>query len=382
MRTTIAAICGTLLLSTACDDEEPQDPQSPDFSILVSDQASMEADRIQVQRIEATEGGFIAIYRIEQGADPALLGAAAFEAGTSSISVDLDEEVPENGTLLARLHRDDGQIGVFENDQDPARDAPILLDGQEVSAQFEFVREVSEDALAAQDPTLLELSVLPVGRVDLQEPGFLRVSQAEAGQSTLPSIGARSLAAGRHLDIEVAIARDLVDQEQIVLTLHDDSDDDGVLSWDGSPQSMDPPLRDDQDEVIEVVLTVSSTLSPAQSILAQDQVATSSTADISLVSVVAAEAGFAAVYALDENDAVVLPSLGSAAVPAGLSVLPSIPDVAVGSSTVAERLRVLLHRDTDANGLLEWDGGDLDAPAIDGDGDPIQAELELIRAVP
>jgi len=384
MRRKHGALSGALplLLLAACGSDEPTRRPTPAFSITAPDRSLSDPARIQIDRIEATSEGFIAIYRIEDGEEDALLGAAAFAAGTSSISVELDEEVPENGTLLARLHRDDGQLGVFENEDDPARDAPILLDGEEISVRFEVVREVQIDDLAASDPILVELALLSVDRVDLQGSGFIRVSQAVQGESTLPSLGARLLEAGRHLDVGVAMARDLVDGEQIVVTLHEDSDGDGALSWDGSPQSADPPLRDPQDAVIERLLTVSSTISPEESVLALDQVATSSVVDIALTSVVASEAGFVAAYALDESDAIVLPALGHLAVPQGLSVMPSIPGVQVGSSTVAERLRLQLHRDSDADGVFEYDGGDLDPPALDAEDQPIRAELTLGRAVP
>ncbi len=361
-----------LLGLAACADDEPE-PRV--YELEMEDQVLDDPGAIEISRVESSEAGFVAIYGIESGARGDLLGVQVIPAGESvDLRVELDADIPQNAELQAVLHRDDGEKGVFENDDDPGRDRPVQVDGQELKEDFAVVISIDVPSLEASDQTPPAADVLRVVRVDLAEPGFVRVVQALGGDASLPEIGVRLLEAGRLRDVDIAIERDLVGGESLFVVLHDDSNDNGQLDWTGDPESDDPPLRDGADEVVQVQLSITSTRAPSESILVRNQEAASSTASVELVSLIAAEAGFIAIY----DEELIPPPLATATVAAGLSALVEI-DVPLGNVSGDFPLKAVLHRDSDEDGIFDYDGGEVDPPARGQDDAIIEADFIVRR---
>lgn len=367
----------------ACGDDDPS-PNDPAPSITAQDQTLQDPGRIRIERVVARSPGFVAI-TVDPGAggEGALLGAAAVPRGrTDDLAISLDVEVPQNLRLRATLHLDTGTPGVFEHDDDPALDPPVEDDsGARIEATLDVTIAVTEPVLEASNQTPAELSVLTIDRVDTATAGLIRIVQDVGGTPSFPTIGLALAPVGRQLDVPVAIERDLVDGEQVYALLHEDSNGNGELDWTGEDGSEDPPIEDAGGNPLTAAIVISSTVTPSESILVDRQVTTSSTADIQLDSVVANEAGFVAIYELDASGDLILPALAHDAVSSGLTALLQLDAVPVGSSTTAVELEAVLHRDTDADGVFEWDGGAVDAPALDDANQRIGARFEVSRQV-
>jgi hypothetical protein len=371
------ALAGAILLAAACGDDDP-DPQIR-AEISAVDQSLADASSVRITSVFADEAGFVAIYLDDAGARGALLGSAPVARGASdALDVALAEEVPENARLRATLHRDTGTRGEFEHDEDPSLDPPALgADGEEVEATFDVVIEIASPLLSADDQVVGEGGVVRIAQIDTATASFVRLVQQVEGAPSFPTIGLALVPAGRHRDLPVALERDGVDGETLYALLHADSNGDGQLSWTGLEGSEDPPIEDGEGEPLVAEIVLSSTATAAEIVLADAQVATSSVADIEIKSVIAAEPGFVAIFRPDGQGGLQLPALGHAAVGAGLTAVLAIPDVAVGSSTSAIALEAVLHRDSDADGVFDYDGGAEDPPALGPDNLRISAGLEL-----
>jgi hypothetical protein len=370
-----------LLLATACGEDEDPNPVIPVVSAV--DQTLTDAGTVRVARVDADRAGFVAIYVDAAGQRGTYLGSTSVGRGRSDdVDVELDTEVPENTRLRATLHLDTGVRGVFEFPTDPSLDPPVTdSTGAEVETAFEAVIAVQGAALEASDQTPSELSVLSIDRVETATAGFVRVVQSVDGAPTFPSIGLAPAPAGRHLDLPVSLERDTVDGETVFAFLHEDSNGNGELDWTGFDGSADPPIEGDDGEPLRASITISSTVSATETVLVDDLVATSSTADIRVKSVISDEDGFVAVYGLDEQGELELPARAHVIASAGLTPLLALDDVPVGSSTTAMELEAVLHRDSDQDGVFEYDGGLIDPPAELPGGGRVSARFEVSRQV-
>jgi len=366
----------TVAFVSACgDDEDNPNPITPE--VTASNQQLADADMVRVTRVDAERAGFIAIYLDDAGSRGTYLGSAPVNRGrTDDVDVTLSTEVPENTRLRATLHVDVGTRGEFEFPTDPSLDPPATPLAE---AAFDVVIEVDDALLQASDQSPSELSVLEIDRVDTATAGFIRIVQSVNGAAAGPSVGVAAVPAGRHLELPVSLERDAVDGETLIAFLHEDSNGNGELDWTGAAESEDPPILGNDGEPLEASITVSSTIAPGEIVLANDQVATSSTTDLEIVSIVSDDAGFVAVYELDGQAELVLPARAHAPVATGLTALVELP-TAVGSSTTALSLEIVLHRDSDQDGVFEYDGGAIDPPATLPGGDRVSARIDVVRA--
>ncbi|NJK89367.1 MAG: hypothetical protein HC923_08145 [Myxococcales bacterium] len=370
------ALVGIIMTSLACSDGD-DDGINP--AVSAAAQSSTDGTKVQIASIDAAEAGFIAIYGDLGDAPVGLLGHRAVPRGRSTnLDITLTSTIQENRSLWAVLHRDTGQLGTFENPTNAALDPPAKNGaGQDVRARFDVALEVAANLVETEDPSIEDASILEIDRIDITKNGFVRIVQEVAGAPSFPAIGVASIAKGRHLELPISLERNAVDDEKLVIFLHEDSNANGALDWTGSSTSEDPPLRDSQDQIISISVTVTSTLPPTEEILARDQVLTSSVANVQLISVVSSEDGFVALYLLEQDGDLILPPLAHAPVTMGLSPLVDLQDVIVPLG--ASEVEAVLHRDSDDDGIFEYDGGALDPPA-ERDGDRIGAAFEVTRS--
>ena len=124
-------------------------------SVTVADQTPSGGQVVTIDRVSAPNGGFVAVYARQPGADgrPAPLGTSTLlPQGTSrNVSVTLDEPLTEQRSVVVVVHRDDTD-GQFEFvTADGTRDRPYRLNDRAVSA--EAVLSSTDETTATDTPT-------------------------------------------------------------------------------------------------------------------------------------------------------------------------------------------------------------------------------------
>lgn len=112
-------------------------------SIQVSAQTLNEG-QIVIDRVVSKVDGWIVIHRANEEGETdttSNLGYARVTAGNNSgVIVNLDEGVKDGDMLVAMLYEDTGSLGELEVDSEDAEiDAPVLVNGEVVSAPFTVV---------------------------------------------------------------------------------------------------------------------------------------------------------------------------------------------------------------------------------------------------
>ncbi len=138
---------------------------------------------IFVDRVETNEPAWVAIYEAADIDTNRVLGYAPVSRGVSTdVTVDVNQ-TPSSDQLIAQLHTDAGQIGVFDF---PDADPVIQTDGQPVAVPFNLVRTASNGPLPQIGlEQIAQNLVAPIGLVSdgsdsnrlfiVEQTGFVRI---------------------------------------------------------------------------------------------------------------------------------------------------------------------------------------------------------------
>lgn len=125
--------------------DEVQEP-----SISVDDQELSASSEILIAEVAAEEDGFIVIHNTNEDGEPVVpesIGAAPVSAGVNEgVAVALDEEITADTILVAMLHSDTDENGIYEYGADNTEvDNPVTLNGEVVSEPFSVTVPVEEE---------------------------------------------------------------------------------------------------------------------------------------------------------------------------------------------------------------------------------------------
>lgn len=127
------------------DTDEVQEP-----SISVDDQELSASNEVLIAEVAAEEDGFIVIHNTNEDGEPVVpesIGATPVSAGMNEgVAVALDEEITADTILVAMLHSDSNENGIYEYSADDTEvDGPVTLDGEVVSEPFSVTVPVEEE---------------------------------------------------------------------------------------------------------------------------------------------------------------------------------------------------------------------------------------------
>jgi hypothetical protein len=131
----LIALAATGIASCATQELEPVSSNV----IVVSDQANGQV--VTITTVDAVEAGFIVIHETAATGMPIApesIGHTAVGAGRNSgVAVTLTKAVAPGSTLIAMLHHDTGEIGIYEfGPGSTEQDKPVVADGGAVVTAF------------------------------------------------------------------------------------------------------------------------------------------------------------------------------------------------------------------------------------------------------
>ena len=209
----------------------------------------------------------------------------------------------------------------------------------------------------------LENNMLTVSNVNMSDPGWVVIHRDNgSGEPVVPDIISvpKYVAANESTNVTVQLADGvtLQDGETVWVMLHTD-DGDEVYEFDGG--DIDAPIVDASGNIVVKSIVVSIDAQPSVSV--DDQALINNSITIS--SITLNENGWVVVHA-DNGDAPQVPDIISQPVylPAGSYTNVEVPmkdDVTVAAN---DQVWVMLHSDTNTEGLYEFDGGEMDPPIV------------------
>ncbi len=145
----LAAVLGTLaLLGAGCVGKETAQTGNQTPSILVSAQDLKADNQVVIDKANIDDNGWVVIHEKQNGLPGGVIGYTALLKGSSSkIKVTIDK-TNLSPSLIAMLHYDRGQNGVFEF---PGNDGPVIRDQQVIMGEFNISNfaEVTKDTIQA-----------------------------------------------------------------------------------------------------------------------------------------------------------------------------------------------------------------------------------------
>ena len=167
--TAVALPTNTSIPATATPTPQPT-PSSP--AVTVDDQPLNDEGRVIIAGVTVPEAAWLVIHAEHDGQVGEVLGETVVSPGTSndvSITIDPLQATPR---LVAMLHHDAAEIGVFEF---PGPDAPWLADGEAVAGGFMVDIRVARPEITIADQEILDDGLLQVEAVYAINPGWLLI---------------------------------------------------------------------------------------------------------------------------------------------------------------------------------------------------------------
>lgn len=153
--------------------------------ISVDDQPLAEDGKLTFAKVAIAEAGWLVLYANRDGQAAEILGYTAVEPGIhEDVVVEIDP-LQSSAVLVARLHIDSGEIGVFEY---PGPDMPLNSETDLLSAEFEVDSQFTVPSITVSDQQLTADGVVRVERVYSAGPGWLLI-QADADGQPGPTLG-------------------------------------------------------------------------------------------------------------------------------------------------------------------------------------------------
>jgi hypothetical protein len=156
---------------------------------------------LTIDRVVASDPGWIVIYADDKGETGDILSYTAVESGDNedlSVSVEPFEATP---ILHAVLHLDGGTVGAFEL---PGPDRPVLQGTEQVQTSFEVRLGIPLPAITVADQEVDQEGLVTIDRVVTVTPGWIVLYQDEGGLPG-PMLGFAPVIRGENEQVIIAI---------------------------------------------------------------------------------------------------------------------------------------------------------------------------------
>lgn len=315
-------------------------------SISVAAQILNEDGLLTFDEVIIPEGGWLAIYQVVDGEPGDLLGYERLVPGANG-EVTIEIEPREATTsLMAQLHVDAGESGVFEY---PDEDIPLNEDGDPVTETFDVDIQLPIAAVDVADQALSYDGFVTVNNVFALVPGWLVIHNYE-NNVVGEALGQVPVQPGQNNDLSFTIRwRDA--NPSLIAILYEDSEQPG-----GFDETVDLPVLEDEEAVIA---EFSVTLPP--DVLIYDQ----PVIDSKLIVERATSDKPAWIVAYQDQEDLPGLIIGSAFIEAGVNELVELEILELSAT---QRLFLMIHEDTATPGEFDFPAADL--PVIQ-DGQPL-----------
>lgn len=348
---------------------EPTGSLSVDNQVLLS-------NKITVNSITVDQAGWVVVHADNgEGAPvvPDIISEPVFlEAGTHEnveITLNEDANISAGDMLWVMLHTDTGTVMEYEFDGSNGLDSPILDEnGAPVMKSIEVTAISTMGTLSVSDQILTNNTVV-VGSVELAESGWVVIHADSGDGPVVPGIISKPvyLEAGSYTDVEVPLKDDANVQtgDMLYVMLHNDTGTEMEYEFDGQ-NGLDTPILDMDGNVAVKALTVTDIQEEAitGSLDVTDQAISDNS--INIGSVTLASDGWVVVHA-DNNGSPVVPDIISEPVylEAGTTEDVTVTFKSDANVSAGDTVWVMLHNDTGAKGVYEFDGvNGLDLPIV------------------
>lgn len=332
--TAVTTATPTNVPATATPTPQPT-PSSP--TVTVADQPLNDDGQVTITSVTVPDTAWLVIHAQHEGQVGEVLGETAVPAGTSSdVTVTIDP-LQATHRMVAMLHQDTGESGVFEF---PGPDAPWLEDGKAVAGEFDVDIRVARPEINITNQEITEDGLLQVDSVYAINPGWLLIHNDDDG-AVGDLLGFAAVKTGLNENMTIPLQ-----WRQATPTLHallyEDRERDNQLDY---PEGDLPVIINGQP----VMATFNVTLPPDIFVLDQPVV----DGQIVVDRVISNGPGWLVVYYDDGG----LPGLiiGSAPLADGLNELV---EVEVVESAVTEQLHLQIHDDDEPIGEFNFPGAD------------------------
>lgn len=346
----------------------------PTGSLTVSDQTVL-SNMITVESITLDQPGWVVVHADDGGAPvvPDIISEPVYlEAGThENVEINLNEDanVSTGDMLWVMLHTDTGTDMEYEFDGANGLDSPITEDGAPVMTSIEVLGTSTMGTFAVSDQTLTNNTVT-VSSVELSEGGWVVVHADDGtGAPKVPEIISEPvyLEAGSYENVEVPLKEDanVAMGDMLFVMLHNDTGTEMEYEFDGS-SGLDTPILNMDGSIAVKGFEVSAVESMALtgSLAIDDKSLSDNTITVS--SITLASDGWVVVHA-DDGGAPMVPDIISEPVylEAGTTEDVTITFKDDANVSAGDTVWVMLHNDTGAKGVYEFDGmNGLDLPIV------------------
>lgn len=351
---------------------------APTGSLMADSQMVMD-NKIIVSSITLDQGGFVVIHAdTGDGAPmvPEIISEPLYlDAGThTDVEVTLKEDanVHAGDMVWVMLHTDNGTAEEYEFDGENGLDGPIIVDGNIVMSSIAITGVQDGDVygtLMVEDQALTNNTVT-VKSISLDQDGWV-VIHADTGSDApvVPAIISEPvyLKAGTYNNVEVPLKEtaNISMNDKVWVMLHTDTGVEGTYEFDGS-NGLDGPIVVDGNIVMsQLTLTDVTTEAITGSLEVSDQAVSDNMITVS--SITLAHDGWVVIHADTGSGAPVVPDIISEPVylEAGTTTDVKVSFKESADVKTGDTLWVMLHNDTGAKGVYEFDGmNGLDLPIV------------------
>jgi hypothetical protein len=171
-------------------------------AIVVADQTLDENGRLTIASVTSPDAGWLVIYAANAGGAPATaLGYTAVAPGENRNLALTVEPTAATTTLIAMLHQDAGEAGVFEF---PGPDAPLPDEAGAVRVPFRVDIQLPLPTIEVEDQELGADGIVRIASVFTPERGWLRIHTDNAGEIGA-ALGQAALEPGRTDELLITI---------------------------------------------------------------------------------------------------------------------------------------------------------------------------------
>lgn len=170
-------------------------------AITVNDQPLAADGRLTIAAVVLPQPGWLALRAVQNGAAADVLATILLPAGVSQNVPLTVEPLAATETLVAALHVDAGETGVFEF---PGPDEPLEQDGAPVTSEFVVELQVERPSVTAVDQSVGRDGVVRVEQVTSPARGWVLIHADENG-ALGTVLGAALVDAGRTNDVAIGI---------------------------------------------------------------------------------------------------------------------------------------------------------------------------------
>lgn len=380
-----SALVGLLFLG-ACSNDDNTETEFEDFaSLTVSDQSLENNMTLSVDAVTLPDDGWIVIHRSNENgpvvpeiiSEPELVNAGV----STDVEVSLKSDVSvENGEKLwVMLHNDTGIEGEYEFDGSNGLDEPYTGDDGEIVMVPVEVSVDPSGNFTAKDQDIEDNTVV-VESVTMNTDGWVVIHANDNGAPVVPEIISepKFLEAGTHSNVEVTLENSAAVNagDMLWVMLHADTGVSQEYEFDGS-NGLDTPITDADGNVVTSSIEALS-VELTGSFEAADQ--TLSQNMIMVEEVTMNNDGWVVIHKDNGSDGPMVPEIISVPkfIEAGTTGSVKVQLENTASISDGETLWVMLHTDTGAEAVYEFDGSNgLDSPIVGEDGNVVTSPVVI-----